>query len=162
MAWSEVDLGARVWTLPAGRAKNGAAHQVPLADSVLRILAERRAACPAGRFVFSATGGRTPVVGVSRAKRRFDAAMAAELGGELAPWVTHDLRRTAATNLAALGVLPHIIETVLNHKGGVIRGVAAVYNRHPYMVERRAALDAWAVALAAIVADAEPLLALAA
>jgi hypothetical protein len=45
------------------------------------------------------------------------------------PWVLHDLRRTYATNLAALRVSPHVIEKLLNHVSGQISGVAAIYNR---------------------------------
>jgi integrase len=59
------------------------------------------------------------------------------------PWVLHDLRRTAASGMAGLGVQPHDIEAVLNHRSGVIRGVAAVYNRHSYSAEKRSALDLW-------------------
>jgi len=64
------------------------------------------------------------------------------------------LRRTAATGLAGLGVAPHVIEACLNHRGGTIKGIARVYNRHPYAVEKRAALDQWADALARITAAA--------
>jgi integrase len=58
-------------------------------------------------------------------------------------WTLHDLRRTAATGMARLGFPPHVVEKVLNHTSGTIRGVAAVYNRFAYAEERRAALDAW-------------------
>lgn len=70
-----------------------------------------------------------------------------------APWVLHDLRRTCASGMAGLGIPPHVVEAVLNHKSGSIKGVAAVYNRYNYSVERRAALDAWARKLEAIVTD---------
>jgi hypothetical protein len=43
-----------------------------------------------------------------------------------------------------LRVPPHIIEAVLNHKSGIVSGVAAVYNRHAYLDEKREALEAWA------------------
>jgi hypothetical protein len=61
-----------------------------------------------------------------------------------APWVVHDLRRSVATGLANLGVLPHVIEAVLNHVSGHKRGVAGVYNRSPYEREVRNALAMWA------------------
>jgi hypothetical protein len=57
--------------------------------------------------------------------------------------VLHDLRRTATTGLARLGIPPHIADKVLNHTAGTIRGVAATYTRFEYLDERRAALDAW-------------------
>ena len=62
----------------------------------------------------------------------------------LVPWRLHDLRRTAATRMADLGVLPHVIEAVLGHVSGSKAGVAGVYNRAAYSAEERAALALWA------------------
>ena len=70
------------------------------------------------------------------------------------PWVLHDLRRTAATRMADLGVQPHIVEAVLNHVSGHKAGVAGIYNRSAYKIEKRVALDLWANHLAVIVAKA--------
>ena len=67
------------------------------------------------------------------------------------PWTFHDLRRTAASGMAALEVQPHIVEAVLNHRSGVIRGVAATYNVYAYAPEKRAALDKWAAHVETIV-----------
>jgi integrase len=64
--------------------------------------------------------------------------------GKIDDWILHDLRRTAATCMARLSVPPHVVDKVLNHVSGSIRGVAAVYNRHAYLDERKAALEAWA------------------
>ena len=67
-------------------------------------------------------------------------------------WTLHDLRRTGATVMAdKLGVLPHIIEAILNHVSGHRAGVAGVYNRARYEGEMREALGQWAVHVAAIV-----------
>lgn len=52
----------------------------------------------------------------------------------------HDLRRTMATRLADLGVLPHVVEKMLNH---LMEGPMAVYNRAEYLPERRAAWRLW-------------------
>ena len=46
--------------------------------------------------------------------------------------------------MARLGVQPHVVEAVLNHRSGTVRGVAAIYNRYSYSTEKRAALDLWA------------------
>jgi hypothetical protein len=46
--------------------------------------------------------------------------------------------------MAKLGVNWQIADRILNHKQGAIRGVAAIYNRHAYLDERRAALAQWA------------------
>jgi hypothetical protein len=45
--------------------------------------------------------------------------------------------------MARLGIAPHIADKVLNHQSGTISGVAAVYQRHDFLAERRTALDAW-------------------
>ncbi len=104
-------------------------------------------------LVFTTTG-KTAASGISRAKARLDELMAKlatkeakEAGGkavEVAPWRLHNLRRTAATRMAELGVEPHIVEAVLNHVSGFRAGVAGVYNRAAYAPEKREALDRWA------------------
>ena len=58
-------------------------------------------------------------------------------------WTFHDLRRTATTGMARLSIHPHVADAVLNHKTGSIQGVAAIYNRHAYLDERRRALETW-------------------
>jgi hypothetical protein len=68
--------------------------------------------------------------------------------------VLHDFRRTLTHGIAGLGVAPHISDKILAHQQ-VISGVAAVYNLYKYSDERRAALEAWAKRLAAII-EAEP------
>ena len=61
-----------------------------------------------------------------------------------AEWRLHDIRRTVATRLADLGVLPHVVEAILNHVSGHKAGVAGVYNRSSYAAEKNATLDLWA------------------
>lgn len=63
------------------------------------------------------------------------------------PFTPHDIRRTVATRMADLGVLPHVIEKVLNHRAP---GVVAVYNRAEYLPERKAAWRLWGRHLAAL------------
>jgi hypothetical protein len=58
--------------------------------------------------------------------------------------VLHDLRRTFVTRLNDMGVEPHIIEALVNHAGGAAKaGVAGVYNRSAYAVQKRATLALW-------------------
>jgi len=138
MRWSELDLDNGLWTIPRTRVKNGTTHVVPLSQLALSIIR----ALPrilGSDFVFTTTG-TSPISGFGRLKDRLDAALPA--GTE--DWRFHDLRRTAATNLAMLRVPPHIIEAVLNHKSGIVSGVAAIYNRHAYVDEKREALELWA------------------
>jgi len=63
------------------------------------------------------------------------------------------VRRTVATRMAELGVQPHVVEAVLNHVSGHKAGVAGVYNRSSYAVEKRAALDFWGQHIEALTAD---------
>ena len=58
-------------------------------------------------------------------------------------WTHHDLRRTAATRMADIGVQPHVIEAILNHVSGHKGGIAGVYNRATYAVEKADALSRW-------------------
>jgi integrase len=134
MSWGEIDIDRALWTIPKERAKNGLAHEVPLSGPALAILATIPRTGP---LLFSTTG-KTAVSGFSRAKARFDSRSG------VSDWTVHDLRRTATTGMAQLGIPPHVADKVLNHKSGSIRGVAAVYNRHSYIDERRGALEVWA------------------
>lgn len=140
MRWSEIDLEEKVWVIPAERAKNGKKHYVPLSTFALEILNEvpRFLDCD---YVFTTTR-QTPVSGYSKWLRRLSAE------SETFDWRYHDLRRTAATNLAKLGVAQAVTEKILNHVSGIISGVAAVYNRHNYADEKREALEMWGQRLA--------------
>ena len=89
-------------------------------------------------LVFTTTG-TTPVSGWSKIKRRLDAAM-----GTTPPWGLHDLRRTAATGMAEIGVAPHIVEAALITSAVHKAGVAGTYNRAAYAAEKKAALERWA------------------
>ena len=161
MRWSELDLGAGMWALPKERTKNGRAHDVPLTASIVDILSGLPR--DGSDFVFSTTG-KTAVSGYSKAKIVIDKSVRAALKKEavergdkpdavqpLQPWVFHDFRRTVATNLAKIGIPVHVVERLLNHVSGTVSGIAAVYNRHSYIDERRQALEAWATRLDQIV-----------
>ena len=153
MRWSEVSADMAVWTIPAKRAKNGAAHVVHLAPEARAVLAglPRFAGTD---FVFTTTG-KAAVSGFSKAKERVDAAIAqaraetaADAGAapEAMPdWRFHDLRRSAVTWLAGAGFPPHVCDKLLNHVAATgLSDVARVYQRAEFLPERRAALEAWA------------------
>jgi integrase len=130
LCWRELDLDAGQWTIAKERCKNGKAHTVDLAPEAVRLLDRFGDAAAARRaddteFVFSTTG-RTPVSGFSKAKARLDARMREILGDKFREWRTHDLRRTAASGMAALGFQPHVIERVLNHVSGAQGGLVGV------------------------------------
>lgn len=136
MRWSHINFDRGVWTIPASVAKNGRAHEVPLSTAAMAII-ETIPRFEGSDYLFTTTGF-TPISGFGRTKDRLDLAM------RTTDWWTHDLRRTAASGMARIGVAPHVIEKVLNHVTGQISGVAAVYNRHGYQAEKRDALERWA------------------
>ena len=142
LEWSEVDREKALLSLPASRTKNGRPHDVPLSDPALAVLPNPRAD---RELVFGEGAG--PFTGFSKAKRkldeRIDSARKAVKAKPMADWRLHDLRRTAATRMADLGVQPHVIEAVLNHVSGHRAGVAGIYNRAVYAAEKRAALVLW-------------------
>ena len=149
MEWSEIDLAKGEWIIPRGKAKNDKAHIVALSPQAAKLLRDLKTQAEAirdltqSRFVFT-TDGRTPVSGFSKAKTRLDSEMAKLAPRDIEAWRLHDLRRTAASGMAALKIPAEVVDKVLNHTAGAIRGVAAIYNRHEYLDERREALWKWA------------------
>jgi integrase len=140
MKWDELDLECRLWSIPKERTKNSRHHDVPLSAPALSIL--RDAPRRDGRaLVFGEGEGGFQAWTMS--KMRLDKRIAAS-GAKIRPWRVHDLRRTAATRMGDLGVMPHVIEAVLNHISGHRAGVAGIYNRAAYANEKRHALDLWA------------------
>lgn len=152
MDWSEIDLDAKIWTLPAERAKNGEAHIVPLTDLAIDQL---NAMQPKSSGLVFTTTGKTAVSGFSKAKRTLDSEMIAIMKERLqagtgdgtfvsiGEWRLHDIRRTGATNLQALGIPIEVTEAVLNHISGTRSGVAGIYNRYRYEPEKQNALERW-------------------
>jgi integrase len=131
-SWDEFQ--GREWVVSRSRYKSRRDHVVPLGDEAMAII-ESLPRWNAGPYVFSATGGRSPVSGWSRAKSRLDSL--AKVSG----YRIHDLRVTVRTQLSALGVARDVAEAVLGHAQG---GLVGTYNKHQYEVEKRAALKNWA------------------
>jgi integrase len=145
MRWAEIDLDGAVWRLPKVRTKNEREHVVPLSGPAVAILQDQAMAANASSAADGLVFGRG-FTNWSKAKAALDSSI------PVLPWRLHDLRRTAATVMAdRLGVLPHIVEAILNHVGEHRRGVAGIYNRARYEADMRAALDRWAAHLAALV-----------
>jgi integrase len=145
------EITGDLWHLSATRTKNGRAHDVPLSkpaggvlDGIERV-ADRQGRV---RFFFTTTG-ESPVSGFFKARANLHAAMtevAAQERGEpveIPRWTFHDLRRTAATGMARLGIPVRVTEAVLNHVSGTGGGIVGVYQRHDYADEKRQALEAW-------------------
>jgi integrase len=172
MRWSEVDLSASVWSLSGDRVKNAKAQDVQLSKEAIYVLAFVTKLPGVPDYVF--TSGRVrnldqtevgeseapplrPVSGFSKAKARLTKEMGliearAALEASSSPvqvaiwpqWGFHDLRRTAATRMQALGVPLQVIEQTLNHISGSTSGLTGTYQVHKYGPEKRKAMDAWA------------------
>src|SRR5262245_566519 len=144
LRWSELDLDTGMLRLPAERTKNGRSHTLPLPSTALDILATVPRMIGRDNLF-----GERSDLGFTQwgDKRDLDA----KLGDAVAKWSLHDLRRTAATGMADIGVQPHIIEAVLNHISGHKVGVAGIYNRSSYEREVKAALALWSDHVRALV-----------
>lgn len=140
--WDEIDLKTKTWTIPAERSKNRRAHVVPLSPAAVEII-EALPRFEGGKFLFAP--GAAPPSGFSKAKAKLDAAIVEMNGGEPIPhFVIHDLRRSAASGMASIGIDLHVIERVLNHVSGSFGGIVGVYQKHSFSDEMRRALDGWA------------------
>jgi integrase len=131
---TELDAKKRTWTIPAQRSKNGYAHAVALTDLSLALAQE------------IAGGDKLPGHAVAKIVRR-----AQEHFG-IPQWTTHDLRRSAVTQMAELGVSPIVSGHVVNHRSVTRAGTTlSVYSQYDYQRETRAALELWADRLDALV-----------
>ena len=137
MRWDELDLEAGLWTLPRERVKTDQPHKVPLSAASVNVL--KSVPRIAGSYFVFTTNGTAPSSGYSKGKRKLDAL----LPSDMPDWRLHDLRRTVASGMARLGIHLPVIEKVLNHASGSFAGIVAVYQRHSFAEEKRAALDAW-------------------
>jgi len=142
----ELDLAAAWWTIPGERSKNDLPHRVPLVPWAVKIIGRALGAAGESTYVFPAprSNGKTPV-------SKYDCTKTVERIRErtgIQDFNAHDLRRTAASLMTSLGVPRLTVQKILNHKEP---GVTAVYDRHGYDAEKRAALELWARRLQVIV-----------
>lgn len=156
---AEFDLDAAVWTLPPDRAKNGAAHIIPLSPPAVQVVRAIPEDPESGKLFPARSKDRRSAAGpsgFSKAQARWRAEVDRVLDREDGPnWSMHDIRRTVATGLQRLGVRFEVTEAVLNHVSGARGGIAGVYQRHDWKEEKREALDAWAVHLMGLIERAE-------
>jgi integrase len=142
LQWEELNLAQRIWTLPKSRTKNEKAHVIHLSEQSMAVLTGADWPAP---YMFSLLGTK-PFQEFSRAKRRLD-----ELSG-VTGWRLHNLRRSCVSGMARLGIAPHIADKILNHQAGIISGVAAVYQRHDFLAERRTAVEKWGAHIGGVLA----------
>jgi integrase len=144
MRYSELNGG--LWTIAKDRTKNGKTHEVPLSALAAALLAAQPR-IGASDFVITTTG-KVAFNGYVVGKQRLNALLPVDMP----PWRLHDLRRSVASGMARLGIALPTIEKVLNHTSGSFAGIVSVYQRHDFADEKRAALEAWARHVEALVA----------
>jgi integrase len=160
--WDAFDLDAGVWTLEREATKTQSTIRIPLASPVVAWLKEARVFSFGKPFVFPARRLVRCRLGENR-RNRFDHISPDTLNvalkrlkmPDLEHFTVHDMRRTARTHLAGLGVDRFVAERSLNHKLGNVEGT---YDRHDYFSERRHALSAWAALLERVERQLDPII----
>ena len=135
--WTEINLDAAEWIIPAGRMKMKRPHVVPLARQVVRLLEELGTVTGDGRYLFPSTHSASRCIsdmGLLTAIRR--------LGYEKGKMTIHGFRTTASTLLNEQGYRPDVIEAQLSH--GEKNAIRGAYNRAEYLPERRKMMQDWA------------------
>jgi integrase len=138
---NEIDLPKAVWNIPSSRTKNGHPHQVPLSQMALDLIGEGSISV-SRQHVSDTICDHQDLFGMER-------------------WTAHDLRRTALTKMAELGVAPIVLSHIANHRTGTRAGVTlGVYIQYQYEKEKRDGLELWADRLKGIVEGAGKVVAL--
>ena len=134
MRWRDIEDGAW-WVVPAEVAKNGEANRVYLSPQARAILDDLRPATGGSEWALESP--RRPGTHLTTVKTAYQGIL--ERSG-MRPWSPHDLRRTAASKMRAMGVSRLVVQGILNHKD---RSVTAVYDRYGADPEKQRALTEW-------------------
>jgi len=155
--WKDIDLKAGIWTIPASKAKNAKPLAIPLHTAVVEWFQELKALAMGSSFVMPARQSRRekthgkPMHYEQRALNSMLKKLTKKLNN-VREFTPHDLRSTARSHLAALGVQVVVAERCLNHSLG---SLMEIYDQHDYFEERRAALSTWTSFLLACEAGQE-------
>lgn len=149
--WKHVRLEAREWLIPTENSKNGKPHVVHLSDFAMRHFERLQEMKTSSKWCFPNRSGSdhvcvktiTKQIGDRQrgdadpmSRRSASTSALALIGGK---WTPHDLRRTGATMMTALGVLPEVAEKCLNHTEE--SRVKRTYQRHNYNTQKKEAWD---------------------
>jgi len=148
--WEHLDLAKGIWTIPAENSKNGKPHSVTLSSFAIRRFELLKSLNNHSEWAYPNTNNSGPVCTKTVTKQIGDrqrlpgqgvlSNRSANAQALLLPggkWTPHDLRRTGATIMTALGVLPEVAERCLNHTEE--NKVKRTYQRHSYTKEMGAA-----------------------
>ena len=139
--WSEIDLDAAEWRIPAGKMKRGIAHMVPLSRQAVAILKEIQPLTGGGKYVFpSVRSADRPM-----SDNTLNAALR-RLGYTKEEMTTHGWRSTASTllneGINGESFRADAIERQLSHMDS--DQTRAAYHRAEHLAERRKMMQAWA------------------
>ena len=166
------DPANATWRLPAARSKNGREHIIPLSPLAVSIIKDAlgvSAESDISGHVFRSPRSEQPItahalaVAMARVAKRLEtgakqADEAAEIAGvstwRAGPPTPHDLRRTAATRMRALGIGSDDVKRVLNHAPNSVLG--RHYDHYDAIPEKRRALETWAIELERIISIGAP------
>lgn len=134
--WDEFDLGAKVWTIPAGRMKAGKEHVVPLCDRAIEIVERAQEIRSSDTIVFPGLKGK-PMSDATMAKALREAGVTKEQG------TVHGMRSTFRDWVSEETSFPgDVAEAALAHT--VKNKVEAAYRRGSLLAKRRDMMSAWA------------------
>jgi integrase len=151
MQWSELSDG--MWHMPSQRTKTNQPHVVHVTEQMQDVLEERS---KKSEFVFAGERGR-PICAYSYAKRQIDQMITKERKkAKIEAWVWHDFRRTQQTWMVRNGINETVADRIANHREGRATGIKGVYQRHEFLPERKAALEAWCKHVMALAEGGEP------
>ena len=139
MTWAEVDLEARVWTVPAIRMKAKVIHRVPLSERAVEILNEQRQRHPEAELVFPAPRGRIPSDMVLTAFLRDQKAQSGEKGRVA---TAHGFRSSFRDWASEKSYPRDLAERALAHT--IKNQAEAAYHRTDLLEPRRTMMEAWA------------------
>lgn len=133
--WTEIDLDAKLWTIPAERMKAKREHIVPLSPQALEILEVMKPISAHREHVFPSRNDPKQAMNSQTANA---ALKRIGYGGKL---VAHGLRSIASTTMNEVGLNPDVIESALAHSDK--NEVRKAYNRFTYLAQRVELMDWW-------------------
>lgn len=152
---SEVDLDARLWTIPAEKTKLGLRpHVVPLTSQAVDVLRRLLEAHPEGPLFPSRAGAKGPLMQYSSVRQALSRWLAGD-GQGVEFFTTRDLRRTWKSRAGDAGVDRFTRDLIQQHAKGDTG--SKHYDRYEYLAEKRAAMAKWEAWLAGVLDDGESL-----
>ena len=136
--WSDIDWDAGCWTISQAKFRPASPHRIPLSKVCLSLLSELKTVSGHSEWLFPSSAGDTPM-DITTINTLLKENLPCFKNVE--PFISHDLRRTAAVQMMRLGVAELIIGKLLNLQG------ETTSVRHDFYTEKKEALEKWAEAI---------------